>query len=130
MLNLEVANVPYTFYKENGPDTPPSTSTIDHFMISPNLIKSVVQYETWPLHNNFSDHIPLILTLNIDIEFHKTYEREFNPSVAWYKCSDENIKQYQKQLDTLLLQIDQTHEAWKCTDYKCNKHIEFIIKYS
>ena len=55
-------------------------------------------------------------------------EREFNPSVAWYKCKEENIKQYQKELDSLLLQIDPTNEAWRCTDYKCNKHIEFIKK--
>ena len=125
-LNLDLANVPYTFYKENGPGKLPSTSTIDHFIMSPNLINSVVQYETRPLHNNFSDHIPLILTLNIDIEFHKTYEREFNPSVAWYKCNDMNIKQYQEKLDLLLLQIDPTHEAWKCRDFKCSKHTEFI----
>ena len=126
VLDLDIANIPYTFYKENGPDIAPSTSTIDHFIISPNLIKSVVKYETRPLHNNFSDHIPLLLTLNIDIEFHKTYEKEFNPSVAWYKCSDDNITQYQKELDLLLLQINPRHEALKCKDYNCTKHIEYI----
>ena len=125
-LNLNIANVPYTFFKENGPNIPPSTSTIDHFIISPNLINTVVEYETIPLHNNFSDHIPLKLTLKIDINFHKTYEREFNPTVAWYKCQDEDIKQYQNELDLLLLQINPTHEAWSCRDFKCNKHTDFI----
>ena len=74
VLDSDIANVPYTYYRENGPDIAPSTSTIDHFIITPNLIKSIVQYETQPLHNNFSDHIPLLFTLNIDIKFHKTYE--------------------------------------------------------
>ena len=86
----------FIFYKENGPDTAPSTSTIDHFIITPNLKKSVVQYETIPLHNNFSDHIPLLFTLNIDIEFHKTQVREIKPSIAWYKCINYNITQYLK----------------------------------
>ena len=80
------------------------------------------------MHNNFSDHIPLILSLNIDIEFHKTYEREFKPSVAWYKCSNDNIKQYQTELNSILLQINPSHEAFKCRDYKCNKHTGFITE--
>ena len=126
VLNLDIANVPYTFYKENGPDMAPSTSTIDHFIITPNIKNSVVQYETQHLHNNFSDHIPLLITLKIDVEFHKTYEREFNPSVAWYKCSDDNITQYQTELDLLLLEINPRHEAWKCKDYSCTKHNDYI----
>ena len=125
-MESDIANVPYTYYKENGPDKEPSTSTIDHFIITPNLKSSVVKYETLPLHSNFSDHIPLLLTLSIDIEYHKTYEREFNPSVAWYKCTDENILQYQKELDLLLLEINPTHEAWKCKDYNCTNHTEYI----
>ena len=42
VLDLDIANIPYTFYKENGPDIAPSTSTIDHFIISLNLVKSIV----------------------------------------------------------------------------------------
>ena len=125
-LELDIANVPYTYFRPNGPGDLPSTSTIDHFILSPNLINSVIQYETVPLHNNFSDHIPLKMSLNIDVEFHKTHMREFNPSVAWYKCKEDNIKQYKNEMDTLLLQINPNHEAWGCRNFKCNKHIEFI----
>ena len=78
------------------------------------------------LQNNFSELMHLILSLNIDIEFHKTHEKEFNPSVAWHKCKDDNINQYQNKLDSLLLQINPNHEEWKCRDYKCKKHTAFV----
>ena len=37
VLDSDVANVRYTYYRENGPDVDPTTSTIDHFIILPNL---------------------------------------------------------------------------------------------
>ena len=34
--------------------------------------------------------------------------------------------QYQKELDLLILQINPCDEAWKCKDYNCTKHVEYI----
>ena len=67
-LNMDIANVPYTFKcMISGTE-----STLDHFLISPNLISSVSNYETLDMYNNFSDHSPIILSLNIDIESFNT----------------------------------------------------------
>ena len=59
----------------------PNTSTIDHFLVSPNLANEVISYEANDVFNNTSNHIPLTLRLNINIEYHKIYERNFKPCV-------------------------------------------------
>ena len=66
VLELNISNVPYTY--ENFRVNPATFSTIDHFLISPNLGKIVTKYETIFSHNDFSDHFPLMLTLNINSE--------------------------------------------------------------
>ena len=51
---------------------PPTFSTLDNFLISPNLSNMVISYETLFLHNDFSEHFPVKLILNINIENFKT----------------------------------------------------------
>ena len=71
-------------------------------------------------------HVPLLLTLDIDIQLHNSYEREFKPIVAWHKCDEVIIGKYKSKLDQKLLQINPTHEAWGCKNHKCTYHYEFI----
>ena len=91
--------MPYTYYvekKDKGIITY-THSVIDHFLISPNLIKTVESYEARTLSNNVSDHIPLKLNLKIDHEFHETQKRVFQPSVKWHNCdatSKNTIKRH------------------------------------
>lgn len=121
-------NVPYTFMSANQIGQTPSTSTIDHFLISPNLKTAVRHYQAEYLYNNFSDHVPIVLSLNIDVELHKTHEKEFKPSVAWYKCTSINENDYRSTLDELLLKINPKSEALSCQDHKCTIHTEYIQK--
>ena len=51
VLDKDISNVPYTYWNQRV--TPPSTSTVDHFLVSPNLSNTVVQYETVFQHNDF-----------------------------------------------------------------------------
>ena len=125
-LCLELSNVPFTYSGPMIDGRLPNISTIDHFLISPNLAREVVSYEATDMFNNTSDHIPLTLRLNIDIEYHKTYERNFKPCVQWHKCYDNNIKFYRDTLDELLLKSNPHHEALKCKEYKCTSHAKFI----
>ena len=78
------------------------------------------------LYNNKSDHCPVKLTLNIDVKHHDSMERKFRPSVAWRKCNNRNITDYQNELDRLLLQINPSNEALTCKNYKCNEHYDYI----
>ena len=125
-LCLELSNVPYTFSGPMIDGRLPNTSIIDHFLISPNLAREIVTYEANDLYNNTSDHVPLTLKLNINVEYHRNYARNFKPSVQWHKCDGNNIKFYKDTLDKLLLNSNPCHEALKCKEYKCTKHSKFI----
>ena len=124
VLDMDIANVPYTYWNQRV--TPPTTSTVDHFLLSPNLANTVVKYETVFQHNNFSDHLPVILTLDIDIKYQKTHKKEFKPSVAWHKCEETNIENYKENTDNLLLLINPMQDALTCKDRKCIIHNEQI----
>ena len=123
-LDLNIANVPYTY--ENMRVTPSTFSTIDHFLISPNLGDIVVSYDTLFLHNDFSDHFPLKLTLDINVENFKMEEKVFKPCVAWYKCSEASLEWYKEELDDKLLKINPHHEVFTCRNYNCTEHKEQI----
>ena len=126
-LETDIADVPYTYMcKDQIGNRVGSTSKIDHFIISPSLKSSIREYKTLSKFSNASDHVPLVLTVDIDMQLHKTHERDFKPSVAWQKCDDIIIAAYKDKLDQNLLQIDPTHEAWNCKDFKCTKHYEYI----
>ena len=127
-LNLNISKVPYTYSVKIDDNNNFSYSTIDHFLISPNLKNAVEYYGAPTMYNNVSDHVPLRLNLNIDLEFHKTYKKEFNPAVQWHKCDDLKIGNYKDTLDQNLLKINPCHEALWCKQYKCIKHREFIHK--
>ena len=103
-----------------------SNSKIDHFIISPSLKDSISEYRSLIEFSNGSDHVPVLLTLDIDINMHKIHEREFKPNVAWQKCDNVCIGKYKIMLDDNLLQINPKHEAWSCRDSKCTEHLEFI----
>ena len=125
-LELDIANVPYTY--ENMRVNPPTFSTLDHFLISPNLRNMVISYETLFLHNDFSDHYPLKLTLDINIENFKTDKKEFIPCVAWHKCTEASKEWYKEETDNALLQINPNHEALRCRNRKCSLHTEYIYE--
>ena len=125
-LSLELSNVEYTFSSKRIGGGPLITSTIDHFLITPNLADKVVIYEAHTLPNNISDHVPLLLKLKIDVEHLKTYKRDFKPSVQWHKCNVNNVNHYTNVLDNSLLQCNPYHKALLCKDLKCTIHKEYI----
>ena len=127
VLNKDIANVPYTYWNQRV--TPPTTSTVDHFLLSPNLANIVTQYETVFQHNDFSDHFPVMLTLNINVKYQKTYKKEFKPSVAWYKCNDTHIDSYKKHMDNLLLKLNPMQEALTCKTTNVLFTLEMYIHY-
>ena len=73
-----------------------------------------------------SDQCPIKHSLNIDIKYHDSIQREFRPSVAWRKCDNTNITNYRNELDKLLLQIDPMNEVFSCKNHKCTKHYNYI----
>ena len=124
-LNLDIADVPYTFNTTNQNGNV-ATSTIDHFLISPAMKDLVREYKADFSGDNVSDHIPLILKLDMDISYLKTHKKEFKPSVAWHKCDITHTDNYKNDLDRLLLRVNPRNEAISCNKYDCTLHKDYI----
>ena len=99
-----------------------SFSTIDHFMVTPNLSDFIIKYETLETVNNFSDHIPILMQMNLDITYLQTVKRSIYPSVSWTKCTKEQIGRYQNVIDQKLDSIHLDFEVFACRDTKCSIH--------
>ena len=123
-LELDIADVPYTYNANRNGNI--ITSTLDHFLISPAMKDLVSEYRADFNVSNASDHIPLVLKLDIDISYLKTHKREFKPSVAWHKCDITHTDNYKNVLDTLLLRINPKNEAISCKKYNCTNHNDYI----
>ena len=120
-LDLDISDVPYTFSTKNR-NREIMTSTIDHFLISPALKDLVRGYKTEDEAISLSDHIPIMLHLNMDVAYLNTYKREFKPSVAWPKCRVTDKENYRNDLDQQLLKINPKNEVFTCKMYKCQRH--------
>ena len=121
-LNFKNAKVPYTFHNDN------SKSTIDHFLVTKNLNPYITKYESLFMVDDFSDHVPLKLELNININYFKEVPRSYVQSTAWEKCSLGQREEFVNTLNMLLLQINIHHEAITCKRVNCNIHNESIRK--
>ena len=120
-LELDISDVPYTFTTKNR-NREIMTSTLDHFLISPALKGLVSSYKTDDIMENKSDHIPVTLHLDIDVDYLNTYKRDFKPNVAWPKCHATHIKEYQSNLDQQLLTVNPKNEALRCRNFRCKLH--------
>ena len=118
-LNFDDAIVPYTFHNAN------SNSTIDHFLLTKNLTQYITRYESLFIVDDFSDHVPLKLELNVNINYFKEIPRSFTQSTAWQKCSLDQKQECVNILDRLLLQINIQHGAITCNNVNCSMHTDF-----
>ena len=122
-LNFEDAIVPYTFHNDN------SNSTIDHFLVTKNITQYITRYESLFSVDDFSDHVPLKLELNVNINYFKEIPRSFIQSTAWQKCSLGQKQEFVSTLDRLLLQIDIQHGAITCNTVNCETHNDCVRKF-
>ena len=95
-------------------------------MVTPNLSDFIIKYETLETVRNFSDHVPIIMKMNIDIEYLQTVKKTISPSVSWTKCTNEHISRYQGEIDKKLEEIELDFEIFTCRDTKCELHSEQI----
>ena len=72
-LELDIADMPYTYNANRNGNI--ITSTLDHFLISPAMKDLVSEYRADFNVSNASDHISLVLKLDIDISYLKTHKR-------------------------------------------------------
>ena len=80
-------------------------------MVTQNLRESLIKYESVFMNSDFSDHVPLCLETQIDVSYHGSFERKCKNNVAWHKCTEVHIENYNRELDKLISCIDFNHDA-------------------
>ena len=71
---------------------------------------------------DFSDHVPISLNMNINIEYYSETVRANVPSTAWHRCTGNQLLNFKDELDSLLLSLNIQHEALTCSDFNCTSH--------
>ena len=107
-------------------------SAIDHFIVSSHFALSpdtCLSVE----HNvdNMSDHDPVTLQLQLNINHLFTTRMHSSRQHAWHKCNDTNIADYRSKLDYLLSIIDIPVSSLVCTNLFCTDpiHINALNDY-
>ena len=119
-INHPMANVSHTHE---------SLSTIDHFIVTPNLADYITNYESLHTVQNPSDHSPLLLQMNLDIKYLTTKFRINSPSISWSKSTKDQLYRYQMEIDKQIDLIELDFEPFGCMDVKCKLHTDQINKW-
>ena len=117
-INNNNNSVPFTYTSNFG-----CKSTIDHFIITPNLKDYINRYETFSIHNNFSDHEPLYLELKICTDYVDVPKVSAVAKIDWDNCTNTDIEGYKRDIDMKLLKVNIKSEVFKCNNLKCNLHV-------
>ena len=79
----------YTFTSpvDNG------THIIDHFQLNNGLFDHMLEYYIMHDGSNLSFHSPLVITLNLDINYCASSSRRYRSRPKWQEVSDRNLSQ-------------------------------------
>ena len=124
-LNDTTSNVSYTY--ENV--VTGSQSIIDHFLISDQLSQCVLKYESIHEGDNLSDHCPLVLELNVLVDYDVPRPRCYVRKPNWKTATDVDILAYKGRLHSLLENINIPRSILYCTDLLCKTHGHDIDSY-
>ena len=112
------------------------TSRIDHFLLSESM-KSNVLCSAIIDNHLYSDHIPLQLTLSLDIShdnqidlpFEVRQSLPFEVRQSWCKATNHDIRKYKYNLDEQLDNIVLCDSVVYCKDHTCTKHRDNFVKF-
>ncbi len=128
-LSYKEQLVEYTYEsKVNG-----SRSIIDHFIMSSNMFESIATYKSKHSVDNFSDHSPLIMSLELPTHHERSdpvCRSDMISQCNWDMASTENISLYKAELDELLHDhVDVPWEAIKCKHVNSRVHTNEVDRY-
>ena len=121
-IDLPDADVLYTFINYDS-----CTSRIEHFLLSESM-KSNLLLSAIIDNQLYFDHIPLQLTLSLDISHDKQIELPFEVRQSWCKATNHDIRKYKDNLDEQLDNIVLCDSVAYCKDHTCTKHRENLCK--
>ena len=126
-LSHHTSEIQFTFEsKANG-----SRSVIDHFLLSEVLMKNILHYKSLHDYCNFSDQCPIVMKLNIPVEYLSINSEASEEHIMWQKASFSHINNYKSMLDSLLSKINIPLCIAQCTALNCNnkKHYQAIEEF-
>ena len=112
-LSHSSCNVHYTFCSRSSPV---SKSVIDHFFVSDTIASVISSVHSVHDGDNLSDHVPVVLRLNIGCQFQLSDSRVYTPKHAWHRASDENLAEYKRVMTVLLESIEPPFGPLTCDD--------------
>jgi len=105
-------------------------STLDHFLISENLLQYVLEYRSIHEGESLSDHCPVLLRLSLDtVHVSLSNDKQYVPKPSWRKASHQNISDYQSVLSSILDTVHVPLNVLQCKDFHCSIHYDDIDMY-
>ena len=99
-LSSNASLITHTFISALG-----THSLIDHFILTESLMDCILSYKQVDSIDNLSDHLPIVLHLNCNVEFATATTPTFIPKALWCHSDDIHIKVYREHLDLYLSDI-------------------------
>jgi hypothetical protein len=123
-VNNPISQVDFTYTNE----VIGAKSTLDHFIVSLNVYHG---YSCMHDGDNLSDHHPVQLELNIEIQYSENCEARPNAKPSWCRAKHEHLLSYKQQLRTELSRVTPPLEALTCNQFDCNDvaHMEALKAY-
>jgi hypothetical protein len=118
--NLDCCDVEFSYESKANQ----KRSTLDHFMVSHNLCADVVSVTCDHNVHNMSDHSPLSVSFNIDIESVESDDGLLvnDAKLMWSNATNFDIERYKQILDNELIKCTLPVDALYCKDNCCNRH--------
>ena len=92
-------------------------SKLDMFIVSESLAGNVSVYFVIHEGINLSDHSPIIMNINLNVQYSLSEERVFTKKVSWKKPDGIDILAYKHELCKLLNNIDISLCVIHCKKY-------------
>jgi hypothetical protein len=106
------------------------TSTLDHFIVSRNVYDGISCYVSVHEGDNLSDHYPVLLELQIDVEYSKCNTQPSpRPSPSWRRADQQHIECYREHFRNELQRVEAPAEALVCRQFNCTEHLDDLKGY-
>ena len=124
-VDHSVSNVNFTYFNEHSN----VRSLLDHFIVTDNLFNMLSGYSSVDDIDNFSDHNPVMLSLNLASRVMVERQVQLGARPSWARASDHHVNRYKESLRERLAQIRIPNEVIECTNFHCDEHDEVIVRY-
>ena len=114
-------------------DVTGSEHTLDHFLVTHNLSNMVEGCTSVHDVDSFSDHCPVLLTLNVGFRYNPETVpgSRFSPKLSWARANDEHKERYRALIQESLAEIELDVDALSCSEINCVRpdHVQQCSNY-